>query len=308
MTLLVIALAATLAAGAGEPPSGDRLSAAKELYAAAAYEDALAMLTRLSADGAAGDSPLQIDEYRSLCLYALGRTAEAESAVRDILQRNPLFDPGQDLSPRVESMFTDVRKQLLPGLAREKYRAARAAMDAKEFAAAESDLTDVRRIISEADRLGIKDDAMADLAVLAEGFRDLVQATLAKQAAAAAAARAPAPAPAAASPTEAPRQPATPAIYDASDADVVPPVPIVQTLPPVPPALVQALRSGQGILVVTIAPDGHVTEAIIRRSLNAAYDEMVAAAARLWRYKPAMKDGVPVPYVKAITLTFSESQ
>ena len=51
----------------------DSLSAAKDLYAAAAYEEALSTLTRLSAGTAPESSgKSEIDEYRAFCLFALG--------------------------------------------------------------------------------------------------------------------------------------------------------------------------------------------------------------------------------------------
>ncbi len=309
MNLLAIALAATIGAGMGGPSPADGLGAAKELYGAAAYEDALAMLSRLSAGGAVPDTAIQIDEYRSLCLYALGRTAEARSAVRDLLQRDPLFDlDKEDLSPRIAAMFTEVRKELLPDQAKEKYIAAKAALDAKQYASAETQLADVRRMIDQAVRLGVKDDSMNDLGVLVDGFHDLARAALAKEAAAAAAAQAPPPVetPNAAEPS--PAVPKEPRIYDAGDADVAPPVPIIQSIPPFPQALIQALRSAQGLLVVTVDADGRVEEAVIRRSLNAVYDQMVIDAAKTWRYKPAVRNGAPVRYVKAITLAFHADQ
>ena len=58
----------------------DSLRIAKDLYAAAAYEEALAMLNRLRDEAAAAEAGLAVDQYRAFCMFALGRTAEAESA------------------------------------------------------------------------------------------------------------------------------------------------------------------------------------------------------------------------------------
>ena len=48
----------------------ESLTAAKDLYASAAYEDALSTLTRLQASTATG-APMaaQIDQYRAFCLF-----------------------------------------------------------------------------------------------------------------------------------------------------------------------------------------------------------------------------------------------
>jgi hypothetical protein len=49
------------------------LSEARDLYASAAYEDALGALSRLDKDAPVTE---QVDQYR---LFALGRTAEAQA-------------------------------------------------------------------------------------------------------------------------------------------------------------------------------------------------------------------------------------
>jgi hypothetical protein len=36
-----------------------------------------------------------------------------------------------------------------------------------------------------------------------------------------------------------------------------------------------------------------------------AYDKLIVAAARTWRYKPALKDGVPIKYVSAVVINVS---
>jgi hypothetical protein len=57
-----------------------------------------------------------------------------------------------------------------------------------------------------------------------------------------------------------------------------------------------------GILDIVISETGEVVDAVVRQSLMPAYDVLVAATARHWKYRPAMKDGVPVRYVKTIAL------
>ncbi len=158
----------------------ESLTAAKDLYASAAYEDALSTLTRLQAGTATG-APVaaQIDEYRAFCLFALGRTAEAESVAESLLKKDPLLrlDEG-DVSPRIVAMFADVRKRLLPGLTRDQYRTARASLDRKDFASAESQLIRTRRMLEEAQKIGASDETMGDLRVLVDGFLVLTRSAV----------------------------------------------------------------------------------------------------------------------------------
>ena len=59
---------------------GNQLAAARDLYASARYDEALAVLNGL---GSGLDAPERksIEQYRSLCLLALGRGTEAEAAI-----------------------------------------------------------------------------------------------------------------------------------------------------------------------------------------------------------------------------------
>ena len=80
----LIVLAATTAVAAD-----DSLATARDLYAAAAYEDALAVLNRLGTPaGAPGDGPA-IGQYRAFCLLALGRVSEAEQAIETLIAAEP---------------------------------------------------------------------------------------------------------------------------------------------------------------------------------------------------------------------------
>src|SRR5262249_21425610 len=155
----------------------DTLSTAKDLYASAAYEDALATLGRL--DGATStDVSRQIDEYRAFCLFALGRTEEAESVAEALIRRQPLATlDTADTSPRLERMFSDVRRRLLPTLIREHFRTARSEIDRKDFSTAEPPLTEARLLSAQAQRLGVKDDGLGDLSVLVEGFLQLIRSS-----------------------------------------------------------------------------------------------------------------------------------
>ena len=114
----VVLVAARAGLGAQDP-----LSAAKDLYASAAYEDALSALSRMDGGSSRPEIARQADQYRAFCLYALGRTQEAESIAESMIRKEPLVPlDAADASPRIETMFADVRKRLLPSLIRERFR------------------------------------------------------------------------------------------------------------------------------------------------------------------------------------------
>ena len=307
----------------------DSLTAAKDLYASAAYEDALSTLTRLTeGGGAAPDIARQVDEYRAFCLYALGRTGEAESVAETMIRREPMMKlDSPDVSPRLEVMFSTVRKRLLPSLIRERFKMARTAIEDKNLKEAEPKLVEARLMIAEAEKLAIKDDGLADLSVLVDGFLQLVRSTADQRqataqpaaqespAGAAPAVTAPAATPPAsrrtdAAPTPPRRTEAAPApavtsrVYTVDDVGVVPPAVINQRMPAMTPDLVRITKAMNTSAVVEVVIDekGDVVDATVIKSVNTSFDNIVLGAARRWKYRPALKDGVPVRYVKTLIL------
>src|SRR6266849_2319149 len=114
MQAILIAGFVLAAAGAAHGAQGT-LRAAKDLYASAAYEEALSTLDRLR-ESDASVLTREVDEYRAFCLYALGRTAEADRVAESLIRRDPLIQLNKsEVSPRIAAMFTSVRKRLLPG-------------------------------------------------------------------------------------------------------------------------------------------------------------------------------------------------
>src|SRR6185503_5973287 len=95
--ILPFLLAASFAHSAlGQVPGRDVVGPARELYASARYDEALAVLNDLRpADAANANSDRKsIEQYRSLCLLALGRGSEAESAIAAVVTADPTFLPG----------------------------------------------------------------------------------------------------------------------------------------------------------------------------------------------------------------------
>ena len=177
-----MALAITLLAGSVR--AQDPLSAAKELYASAAYDEALAALERLKA-GASPALTIEIDQYRAFCLFALGRTAEAEAVAEGVIRANPLVDLRRGHVARASwRLFTDLQKRMLPGLIRDRYRTARASMEEADTAATTTELELVQRMLAQGEERGAWDEALADMSVLVEGFLDLSRSQAARRAAA----------------------------------------------------------------------------------------------------------------------------
>jgi len=86
--LLVLIASWTVDTGTARA-SEETLARAKDLYASAAYDEALAVL-----DGLAGAVPSEtraIAEYRVFCLLALDRTDEARRRIEDMLHDNPQY-------------------------------------------------------------------------------------------------------------------------------------------------------------------------------------------------------------------------
>lgn len=272
----------------------ESIAAARDLYASAAYEDALAILNKLPENNRPVEEAKAIGQYRAFCLLALGRTAEAEHAIETVVAAEPMYRPANDLSPRVRTAFSDVRRRVLPSIIQQKYAQAKAAFDRKEFAAAAAGFSQVLDAMADPDIVAAAGQSpLADLRTLAVGFKDLATTAAAPPPLPVAAA-APAPAPVE------PPAPKVPKIYSAADSDVIAPVVMKQELPAYPG---QVVLPRQGLIEVVIDENGAVENAFMRMSVMNTYDGLAIAAARNWRYRPAMLNGTPVKYRKAVQVT-----
>jgi TonB family protein len=289
LAIAVALLASAIPAAAQDDP----LKTARDLYASAAYEQALTELTRLRG-GAAVSAAGDVDAYRAFCLVALGRTAEAETVAESLLRKNPTLtiDQYPDASPRIAAIFTSVRNRVLPEVIRSEYKTARD-LAGKNPAESDSHMTYARRLLDDAQKIGAWDDTLADLRMLVDGFLELSRARPVDPPVAAAKADAAA-APAASVPVE----------FRAGNVGVVPPVIVSQALPPVPAPLLDLVKRLRGTetLEVVIDERGRVDKVTVTQSVNSAYDRLIVAAAREWKYKPATKDGRPVRFVKTVVI------
>jgi TonB family protein len=290
--VLLSAIAANARAGQEDP-----LRTARDLYASAAYEEALSELTRVGSGAAAAGAARQADAYRAFCLVALGRNSEAEAVAEALVRTDPTGAIDlREASPRIEEMFATVRRRMLPQLIRDEYRIARARA-AQKAPDAESRLTQVQQMLGEAEKAGAWDDTLADLRVLVDGFLDLSRA--AGQIASSAAAAAPPVSAQAPVPSRDVRR-----IFTAGDSGVIAPVVVSQPPLQIPPTLLDLVRRlrRSGTLDIVIDEHGDVADVVVLQSVNGAYDTLVTAAARTWKYRPATKDGVPVRFIKTVAL------
>ena len=292
--LLVVSLAAPAAAQDGP------LAAARDLYSAARYDEALAMLNGLRPQESGNPTATRaIEQYRSLCLLALGRGTEAEAAIAAVVAADPMYLPTEtEASPRVRTAFSEVRQRQLPDIARARYASAKGAFDRKDYQAAEQQFRELLRLIDDPDMGG----RLGDLRVLVAGFVDLASAS---------APPAPAPKPEPRREETAPAAPPPAAVPDVQrvfsgdDEGVIAPTTIRQEVPRVPAQFARQARE-RGLLEVTIDEQGRVIQAKVRVSLHPIYDSQLLAAVRDWRYQPAVFAGRPVKFRKIIQIAVTK--
>jgi hypothetical protein len=261
-----------------------------------------------------------VDTYRALCLIALGRENEAQKSLERLLDRNPFHSLSEtEVSPRLVSMYRDVRARRLPSAARDLYSRALIKFDEKSFGAAAEILRDLLTALGREDLDG--QAGLADLKLLAEGFLRLseneivrngltperplsappvLDAIPAPRPALGAAAPAPTSPPASSSPANPGGLPAggtpAPVIYSQADRYVVGPVEVTRKMPNWnPPASVQR-GVYHGLIEVVIDERGLVEKAQVLISVAPTYDPLLIEAAKTWKFRPATLNGDPVKY------------
>jgi hypothetical protein len=286
--MLVVAVAAPATAQSDSNP----LAAARDLYASARYDEALAMLNAIRP--AESTDRKSVEQYRSLCLLALGRGTEAESAIAAVVTEDPLYQPSEaEASPRVRAAFTEVRQRLLPELVSSRYTDAKASFDRKDYVLAEQQFKHVMMLLNDPQMAG----RLPDLRTLVSGFLDL-----------SARAAVPPPAPKLATPAPPAASAVRPIpgrIYQAEDDGVTVAVPIKQEVPRVPNAVTSQARD-RGLLELLIDEQGRVVSVMIRMSVHPVYDTQLVAAARDWKYLPATFNGHPVKFRKMVQITVNK--
>ncbi|MFL6279553.1 MAG: energy transducer TonB [Vicinamibacterales bacterium] len=282
----------------------DPLVAARDLYRAAEYEGALARLNTLRASArAAGDTKF-IEQYRALCLLALGRTTEAERAIEAVVTSSPTYRPTDtEESPRIRAAFSEVRQRVLPQIIQQQYTDARAAFDRGDSTVASAKFQQVLDLLADADVATVAGQPpLSEIRTLATEFRDLSAKTTAQKSAAAPAAAAPIVREAAPSPAPGSRGPAASApgvgIYSMQDSDVVPPVVVRESWA----ALADVFAVRTGVVTVIINELGDVETVTMTVPVNPVYDRLAVATAKNWKYRPATVNGVPVKFRRVVLL------
>jgi TonB family protein len=154
---LVGAAVIALLVQAGAAGTQDSLATARQLYASASYDEALAMLDRLKSSGASDPAAASlIAQYRAFCLLAVGHQPDAERAMESLVAGDPTFRPDDAISPRLQSVFRDARKRTLPGVIRQRYASAKASFDEKAYQAAADQFDAVLRLLEAPDVVAIK--------------------------------------------------------------------------------------------------------------------------------------------------------
>jgi hypothetical protein len=264
------------------------LDEARVQYEAAAYEDALTTLTR------AAEAPpvnrVQLEQYRALCLIALGKMPDAERAVAALVAEDPTYVPSSNVaSPKVLSLVLDIRRKELPRVARRLLDDGRAAFKEKALARAQQHFDLLLKLLDDPAMEGRPEND--DLRALAEGFVALAHAS---------------PAPAAA-PVDA--QQAAPAPPPSPLGVVVPAVAVQEMMPVwIPPNQIIAVNEYTGAIKVRIGVDGRVKSAIIEKPSHPAYDTRLVQIARTWTYQPATQNGTPVESEKVIAIRLRPRQ
>jgi len=252
------------------------------LYASASYQEALDLMVRI--DGS--DAPPALDQYRALCLLALGRHQEAVAAFTTLVEREPLFHPdAASLSPSVRQLFEAARRRALPGVVETHYRRARSAFESGDYRVAADEFRLVVRIVETLDVME-RGGSLGELSLLAEGFGRLAAERLQQAVTRAGSAVAPALAPTVAAG-------GLPVVVQ--PPLIVPPVALSRRLPPWPDKLLVPRRPFATMELV-IDTTGAVVTARILESADPVYDEMLVGVASTWHYRPATKDGRPIAY------------
>jgi tetratricopeptide (TPR) repeat protein len=287
--LAFVLLSSALPAVVATASAQNALDRAKDQYESAAYEEALSTL------GDAGNTvpadKVQVEQYRALCLIALGRLPEAERAISALVAADPTYVPSASVaSPKVLSIVSDIRKKELPSIIRGLLDQGRQAYQRKELASARQTFELVLTLAEDPSLNGRPE--LEDVKVVARGFADLAAATAA-----------PPPAPVV---PEAPPPPPAAAPSNAKTAPSVgfiPAVAIRQDMPVwEPPARTFATIEYTGSIKVRIGVDGKVQAVAIERPSHPAYDARLLEVASTWLYKPATRNGEPIESEKVIAV------
>jgi TonB family protein len=281
--LLGAAMTAPAAAQAIAPVaplvSAADLDRVRTLYGSAAYEEALAAMPSVNGEAVRTD----LEQYRALCLLALGREQEAVATVERLVRDNPMYLPAAgDTTPRLQAIFAAARSKLVPDLAKAAYGDGKAAYESKNRDVAHGAFKRTIELIDSLPNAG--KTSLADLRLLAGEFLTLSV-----------------PPPAPVSPPAPPAPAAPDKAKPAASGEFAGPIAVREQLPLWKPPDTAARRTEYlGLLRIQIDAEGRVTSAAIVKGSHPAFDVAAVTAAKSWLYKPATRGGLPVASSKEI--------
>ena len=292
---LLLTDSVALAAGSAQ---GD-LARARLLYAAASYEEALALLPVVPAAAEADE----VDRYKALCLLALDRTTDAEQALARVISRNPDYQIAADDSPRIVELFREVRRRVLPIRAESLYARAKVDLEDRQYDEAIEKFTAAIAILGDPDVGSVTH--LQELRKVAEEFRRLAEErrgdALAGPVRPDGSARG-----ATGTPFGAAAQPGSDAedtgrmvdepVYTLLSTQVKPPVDVLRQMPAWNPPADQAWRTFRGVIEVLVGRTGEVEQVRLLERLASFYDDALVEAAWGWTFEPARLDGRPVRF------------
>jgi TonB family protein len=89
-----------------------------------------------------------------------------------------------------------------------------------------------------------------------------------------------------------------------SGAEIRPALPITTSEPLVSPDDLHGLTEGNVVVEITIDENGNIVARTVVQSLGPAIDVKVLAALENWRFRPATRDGVPIPSKQDVVYHF----
>jgi len=185
----------------------------------------------------------------------------------------PIAEParfGTAGTPRSSLREVSARAQDVSQRAQREYRRARALFDQKDYAKAADGFLQVVKLLDEGELPG----PVAELRSMASDYAALSRATLSAM-------------------TEG-------HVYSAGDEGVTEPVALRQYLPDPSPG---TPPSRLGALMLVVDGQGVVESVRLQSPSNRYHDRFWVSVAKTWRFKPALKDGQPVKFLKRIAIT-----
>jgi hypothetical protein len=177
------------------------------------------------------------------------------------------------ISERAQARPVAVQRSSLrevPQKAQREYRRARELFDQKDYAKAADGFVEVIKLLDD----GELSPPVAELRSLASDYSVLSRATLSAI-------------------TGGP-------VYRSGDEGVTEPVAVRQYLPDPPPKMPPGRL---GVLFLVVDGQGAVESVRLESPSNRYHDRFWLSAAKTWRFKPAVRDGQPVKFLKRIVIT-----